>query len=207
MPQVDLVATIAVYVVLALLLLSLNIFSLWKWWVKALAIVVTTICIIVAYFSIAALIGWPSPQALPSRFSVVATRVVEPDRISGAPGHVYLWVEELNAHAVPITAPRGYQLPFTPALANDADTAQKKINSGKKVMGQARSTQPEGGVKAKANKTGAQSGRMTGKIGKGDQPTGVSTAAETIGNAQTIVFSNLPAVELPDKANGLAPPG
>ena len=41
MPQVLITITVALYGGLALLLLSLNIASLWKWWVKGTAIVVT----------------------------------------------------------------------------------------------------------------------------------------------------------------------
>jgi hypothetical protein len=206
MPFLGFVGTMGVYVVLALLLLSLNVFSVWKWWIKAGAIVVTTACFVIAYVTISSLIGWPSRSSLPLRFSVLATRIEEPNRLTGAPGHIYLWVEELNRNAVPDSPPRGYELPYAPQLADDTDAAQKKINSGEKVMGQ---SQPPGGQKtanAASNESDLAGSNMSGKRGKGTQPAGESVAAETIGEAQIIVYSNMPAVTLPDKANALTPP-
>jgi hypothetical protein len=206
MPLLGFIGTVGVYVVLALLLLSLNVFSLWKWWIKAGAIVVTTACFVIAYVAISALIGWPSRSSLPPRFSVLATRIEEPNRLTGAAGHIYLWVEELNANAVPDSPPRGYELPYTPQLADDTDAAQQKINSGEKVMGQ---SQPSGGkktAKAPPNESDLAGSNMSGKQGKGTQLAGQSVAAETIGEAQIIVYSNMPAVTLPDKANTPTPP-
>jgi hypothetical protein len=206
MPLLGLVGTVGVYVVLALLLLSLNVFSLWKWWVKAGAIVVTSACFVVAYLAISSMIGWPSTSSLPARFSVLATRIEEPNRLTGAAGHIYLWVEELNANAVPDSPPRGYELPYTPKLADDTDAAQKKINSGEKVMGQSQAADGKKIEKAPDGNNDLAGSNMSGKQGKGAQLAGQSVAAETIGEAQVVVFSNMPAVTLPDKADAPTPP-
>jgi hypothetical protein len=206
MPLGALIATVGVYIVLALLLLSLNVFSLWRWWIKAGAIIVTSACFIVAYVSISAMLGWPSGSSLPARFSVLATRIEEPNRLTGAAGHIYLWVEELDANTVPNSPPRGYELPYSPQLADDTDAAQKKINSGEKVMGQ---SQASGGKQVNAPPQGNNDlggSNMSGKQGKGTQLAGQSVAAETIGEAQIIVYSNMPAVTLPDKADAPTPP-
>jgi len=206
MPLLGLVATVGVYIVLALLLLSLNIFSLWKWWVKAGAIVVTTVCFVVAYLAISSMIGWPSRSSLPARFSVLATRIEEPNRLTGSAGHIYLWVEEINANAVPDSPPRGYELPYTPKLADDTDAAQKKINSGEQVMGQSKAGDGKKADNAPDSNNDLAGANMSGKQGQGTQLAGQSVAAETIGEAQVVVFSNMPAVTLPDKANGPTPP-
>ena len=207
MPQTALFGTLGVYLVLVVLLLSLNIFSLWRWWVKAIAIVVSTACLVVAYFTITAMIGWPTFTALPRKFNLVATHTVEPDRATGAPGHVYLWVEEINQNNVPIGAPRGYEVPYTIQLDDDTKATQQKINSGQQIMGQTDSGVPSDSTEAKAGKPGQQEGHMGGKTGNGTTAGGQSTAAETIGQAVTLTFSDMPEVTLPDKAYTPLPPG
>lgn len=204
MPQTAFFGTVAAYVVLAVLLLNLNIFSLWKWWVKAAAILVTTACFVLAYFSIDGMIGWPSSDHLPKRFSVLATRIVEPSLVKRTPGHVYLWVEEIDTHQVPVGPPRGYELPYSPQFADQTYEAQKKINSGEKVMGQASISQepPPNTEKGK----GGSPARQQGRVGLGTKPAGETVAAESIGEAQSIVFSDMPPVDLPDKANEPNPP-
>lgn len=200
MVQTALVGTLAVYVVVALLLVSLNIFSLWRWWVKAAAILITTACFMFAYFSITAMIGWPTFTALPQHFNLVATRIVEPDRTTGAPGHVYLWVEEINANNVPIGAPRGYEMPYDVHLADNSRDAQTALNSGKQIMGTTRSAGIPASSDAKPGKPGQNAGQMAGNPGQGAAASGETTAAETIGEGALVTFSDMPAVTLPDKA-------
>ena len=60
MPLQALVATLAIYGLLAVLLLSLNIFSLWRWWVKALAIVLTGGALVVGALALNQVAGWRS---------------------------------------------------------------------------------------------------------------------------------------------------
>lgn len=201
MPQSALLATIAVYALLAILLLSLNLASLWRWWVKAAAIIITALCFIVAYFSITAMIGWPSFTPLPKRFNLVATRVVEPDRASGAPGHVYLWVEELNTNNVPVGAPRGYEVPYTRQLADNTATAQSQINAGKSILGQSLGGEAAEQKGAQPMPPGQQQpGQMNGNTGQGGLASNATAAAEVVGQNAYLTFSDMPPVTLPDKA-------
>ena len=209
MPQFALYATIAVYLLLAVLLLSLNILSLWRWWVKAGAIVATCLVVIAAYFTITAMIGWPTFTPLPKRFNLVASRIVEPDRQSGAEGHIYLWVEELNENNVPVTAPRGYEVPYTNKLADDTAAAQGKINQGQSIMGQSAPADQPASDEAKKSAVkppaGTSPGDMNGKTGQGAVPTGETAAAETIGEGALVTFQDMPATTLPDKAAIIVP--
>jgi hypothetical protein len=209
MPQFALFGTLAVYVLLAVLLLSLNIVSLWRWWIKAGAIVLTCLVVVAAYFTITAMIGWPTFTALPRRFNLVASRIVEPDRQTGAPGHIYLWAEELNENNVPVTAPRGYEVPYTNKLADDTAAAQGKINQGQQIMGQsAPADQPadENAQKSAVKPPdGGTPGDMNGKTGQGAVPTGETAAAETIGEGAQVSFQDMPAATLPDKAAIIVP--
>src|SRR5215475_11163671 len=73
------------YLVVAVLLLSLNLTSRWHWGIKASAIGVTTIFFGVSYASIAGLIGWPSEARVPEHFQLDWAPVVEPDKLMGRP--------------------------------------------------------------------------------------------------------------------------
>ena len=51
---------IAAYVLVALLLLSINLYSNWSWRVKATTIVVVSGFYLVSYFSFSPILGWPT---------------------------------------------------------------------------------------------------------------------------------------------------
>ena len=55
-------ALTAGYIALAVLLLSLNLTSLWRWWIKAGAIIATTIFFGVTFQALGGLTGWPTTQ-------------------------------------------------------------------------------------------------------------------------------------------------
>ena len=95
-------ALTAGYIALAVLLLSLNLTSLWRWWIKAGAIIATTIFFGVTFQALGGLTGWPTTQRLPDRFALVWSTVVEPDKKTNNPGGVYIWAQELT----PTTYPR-----------------------------------------------------------------------------------------------------
>src|SRR5690606_38193372 len=109
--------TVAAYVLLAILLLSLNIVSRWRFWVKAGAILVTTLAFFGTYFAITGLLGWPSAQSLPARFSLLSTRIIEPDKATGAPGRLFMWVEEIDEENQPSADPRNHEVAYTTELA------------------------------------------------------------------------------------------
>src|SRR5215471_3280702 len=73
---------VASYVIVAVLLLSLNLASRWHWGVKAMAITTTTGFFVVSYLSITELIGWPSEARIPGHFQLHWATVVEPDKMN-----------------------------------------------------------------------------------------------------------------------------
>ncbi len=190
---------VALFLVLALLLLSLNLASLWKWWIKAAAIVVTLGSVLVLYFTMTGLIGWASPGEMPKRFSLLATRIVEPDKLNNLPGHIYLWLEEVDDRQIVISPPRAFEVPYKVEIATDVATAQQELEGGGKILGQFAAT---GNAEANAAQTAQQQG--TGAIsvdGASDQQAGSGgEGAETIGDPGALTFSEMPPVDLPDKA-------
>jgi hypothetical protein len=203
-PQVLIAIAVALYGVLALLLLSLNIASLWKWWVKGAAIVVTVGCVAATYLAVTAMLGWPSDRRLPAKFHVVATRVIEPDRAIRKAGLIYLWVEEVDANMLPISAPRGYQLPYTRTLADRADAVQKRIAAGDEMLGTATQVEDSRDLRDENGQQGDEGVETGANVGFGAGPTGSKDAASTKSDGPNITFHEMPAMHLPAKANGRA---
>ena len=127
----------AAYVVLGVLLLAIGLGSRFSWWVKAAAVVVTSVFFVEAFFATKSLLGWPRDGALPARFQLLWARVVEPDRKSSNPGAIYLWIEEVDENNVPDGVPRSYRLPYSRPLADKSAKARSEIMSGKPQQGSA----------------------------------------------------------------------
>ena len=203
--------TVAAYILLAVLLLSLNIASLWRWWVKLGAIVLTTGAFIGTYMAITGLIGWPSPQAIPGRFSLLATRIVEPDKVSGAPGHLYMWVEAIDDDNLPVSQPRNHEVAYTEQLASALYEAQQKLNSGQAVLGEMLAEQePAEGEEGEAQSAEQGNPGEDGRPAEdGDEPQiggGNADRSQGPGDGylmdvtESLKLSDMPPPELPDKA-------
>ena len=107
---------------------------------KAAAIVAMTVFNIGVFFWSQGLLGWSSATAVPDRFQLLWTRVVEPDPSRNLPGEIHLWVEALDAHNIPSGEPRAFVVPYAPALAAKAAEAQSEIKKGNPQGGQARTS-------------------------------------------------------------------
>jgi len=185
------VAGLAVaYAALAVLLLSLNLTSSWRWQVKAAAILVTTGFFGVTYEAVDGMTGWPTTQKLPPRFNLVWTRIVEPDKKNNSAGGIFIWAEELNENNVPATRPRSYQLPYTEAMARKVAGAQERRDKGADVMGRFDDTKRED-ASGKAIKMGKV-------VKEGEQNAAVDTVPFREDDA-SLSFEDLPPVVLPDK--------
>jgi hypothetical protein len=132
-----LIAISAAYVVMGVLLLSVGLSSPLRWWVKAAAIMLTSVFFVEVFFSTKSLLGWPGSGRLPARFQLLWTRVVEPDPKSHDAGAIFLWVEEVDENNVPTGTPRSYRLPYTKPMADRSLKARDEIMSGNPQEGTA----------------------------------------------------------------------
>jgi hypothetical protein len=128
---------VAAYVIVALLLLCLNLYTSWSWRIKAAAIVVVSAFYLVSYFSLPPLLGWPTAAALPERFNLVAIYVQEPDKVSGSEGEIFLWATDL-AEGARGGEPRAYRVPFSGELHAKVVEAGNKIRKGLPQLGELR---------------------------------------------------------------------
>ena len=122
------------YLLLGLLLLSLNLYSRWAWPVKATAILLTTCFYVITYLSWTPLLGWPIAEPPPQIFKLLGAHVQQPNKLSGAPGAIYLWILD-PGEGVNNQAPRSHKLPYTEALHEVVLTATKKLGKGLPQMG------------------------------------------------------------------------
>lgn len=185
MPSTTILWVVLAYVAIAVLLLSMNLTSRWRWWVKATAIVVTGFFFAGSYFAVVSLLGWASPDTPPPRFALLATRVVEPDRVSNQPGVIYLWLEALDDNNIPSGRPRGYSLSYTEDFANAVSQAHDLLANGEEVEGSLTPRTLEQDDPA-ATPPSEQEGQQMG--------------TPFIPTEHDLVFNNMPPVKLPDKA-------
>jgi hypothetical protein len=102
---------VASYVALAVLLLSLNLRSGWRWPIKAAAIGVTAGFFVVAFLAVLGLLGWPTDAAPPDRFRLHAALVREPDRAGRSAGAIYLWLSPRGEDGEILASPRASAMP------------------------------------------------------------------------------------------------
>jgi hypothetical protein len=186
------IGLVAAYVVLAVLLLSLNLTSLWRWWIKAAAIIVTTAFFAVTFQAVSGFLGWPTTQKLPARFNLVSSLVVEPDKRTNDRCCIYLWAEELDANNIPSSKPRSYQLPYSDALARKITRAQEKRDRGVDVMGRV-----DDGLSPRQEEV--KSDIKIGRIDRNGEQNAVADSVPFMDDSEHLSFEDLPPVILPDK--------
>ena len=184
----------AAYVVIGVLLLTLGLTTRLAWWVKAVAIVVTSVFFVEVFFATKDLLGWPRTGPLPARFQLLWVRVVEPDLKSANAGAIYLWIEEVDDNNVPDGVPHSYRLPYSRPLADRAAKARDEIMSGKPQQGLAEDL-PGSDKEREAKSDQQQSGSRT-------EP-GLTTVDpeqfRLLQQAQRVEFSPMPVPTLPPK--------
>jgi hypothetical protein len=126
---------IACYVALAVLLLTLNLYSHWPWRVKVLAIFLVAGFYLVSYFSIPPLLGWPTDAVVPERFKLAAVFVNEPDKAKGTEGAIYLWVTDVR-EGPDGPKPRSHRLPYSTQLHEKVNEAGNKLRKGIPQVGE-----------------------------------------------------------------------
>jgi hypothetical protein len=152
------------------------------------------------FFQSQSLLGWAAATALPQRFKVLWTRVVEPDPSRQFAGAIYLWVEELDEHNIPSGEPRAYVVPYSPVLAHKATTAQAEIKKGNLQGGMRQAFMPtfaDAGLEG-TNVRNILQGAMPGGDASGG---GVFDPAALGGQSKSVDLIPLPKPLLPPKGD------
>ena len=183
---------LASYVLIAVLLLSLNLASSWHWGIKALAIVITTGFFGVSYISIGELIGWPAQARMPDRFQLHWATIAEPDKLNGLPGSIYLWVEALDENNAAAGTPRAFRVPYSRELADRIGHAKERIEHGVEQAATARDLDIR-------ESSPDEDRRLAGAPPRQDEPGSPGDPTAFIHHMPTIEFQDMPPPALPPK--------
>jgi len=194
MPSYAVLGVVGAYAATAVLLLSLNIASLWRWPVKASAIVITNGLFVGTYMAISALIGWPSNDRLPDRASFLASRIVEPDKFTGDPGAIFVWLQGIDEKNLPVGEPRAYKLAYDRAVARDVFEAQRLRGQGRDVLGTFDYSEPR---EEPTPRTPPVAGKTPDLRNPEDRPGGAG-GMSSLSQDLRAVFTEMPLL-LPDK--------
>lgn len=164
---------ITAYVLLALLLLSINLYSNWSWQVKAGSIVVTSIFYIITFLSFPPILGWATEQNPPEKFRILSVHVDQPDKISGSEGAVYLWTAGIENLSTDVE-PRAYKFEYSNELHERVLQVKSKLN--KNILQLGEFEDPE-----------------TGSLENLEEKTGMSAVSAKL------TFYDLPDPLIPDK--------
>lgn len=117
---------ISAYILLAVLLLSINLYSKWSWQIKASTIILTSVFYVVTYYSLPALLGWPTSQNPPDQFRLLGAHVEQPDKEKNTSGAIYLWLSKI-INMTDLSEPRAYEFDYS------AELHEKIINVNAKL--------------------------------------------------------------------------
>jgi hypothetical protein len=126
---------VASYILLAVLLLSINLYSKWSWQIKATATIVTSAFYVLSYFSFPPLLGWATTEPLPTHFRLLSSDVRQPDKITGDEGAIFLWAKKIE-NVASYNPPRSYKIPYSKSLHEAVIGAQSKIDRGIAQLGE-----------------------------------------------------------------------
>jgi hypothetical protein len=135
-------AVVLSFAALALLCVLALLWSRWPMWLRALLVAGVTGFNFYADDQVHGMWGWPSADALPERFVLLAAVIEEPTARSK--GALYVWVNALE-NGKPSAQPRSYRLPYAKDLHALLNEGMKKVRQGVSQMGTAEpKTGPKG---------------------------------------------------------------
>ncbi len=126
---------IAAYILLGILLLSINLYSKWSWPVKAVTIIITSAFYVVTYYSFPPLLGWPTSQQPPAQFRLIAAHVSQPNKEMGKEGSIYLWLTEIK-NMTDSPEPRAYELQYSNELHEKIINVNAKLDKDIAQLGE-----------------------------------------------------------------------
>ncbi|VTU26848.1 MULTISPECIES: hypothetical protein [unclassified Variovorax] len=132
------------FAILVLLLVLALLWSSWPAWLKGLLVVGVTCLYFFADEVVHRMWGWPSPDAMPERFVLLAAVIDEP--AGQRAGGLYIWVNAIE-DGKPAAQPRAFQLPYDKDLHSLLNDGMKKIREGVTQIG---TSEPKAGKKGLA---------------------------------------------------------
>ena len=117
--------------------------SRWPAWLKALLVAGVAVFYFWADGVVHNLSGWPTADALPERFTLLAAVIEEPSNKSS--GALYIWVNAIE-NGKPVAQPRAYRLPYAKDLHALLNEGLKKVREGVSQYGTSEPKVGKGGL-------------------------------------------------------------
>ena len=136
---------IVCYAMLALLVLALCLYTRWSFVIKTVAIVAVTGFYFMSFESLTGMLGYPTVGTLPERFVIHYAVAVQPNKMTGEKGAIYLWATALGPDG-PAKEPRAYELPFDKETNKSLTESQRRSKEGITQMGLAIEGPPREGA-------------------------------------------------------------
>lgn len=134
-------AVILGFVTLAALAVLALLWSRWPAWLKGLLVAGVVVFYFWADDAVHNLWGWPSSDALPEKFVLLAAVIEEPTNKTA--GALFVWLQPVENGRTE-RAPRGYRLPYAKDLHALLNEGMKKSRQGVTQIG---TTEPKAGRK------------------------------------------------------------
>jgi hypothetical protein len=131
------------FAALAFIALRALLWSRWPAWLKGLLVVGVTAFYFFANDVVHGVWGWPSGDALPERFVLLAAVIEEPS--NKTPGALYVWVNALE-NGKPAAQPRAYRLAYAKDLHALLNEGLKKVREGVSQYGTSEPKVGKGGL-------------------------------------------------------------
>jgi len=125
-------ALVLSFVALVFVALLALLWSRWPAWLKGLLVIGVTAFYFFADDFVHGIWGWPSADALPARFVLLAAVIDEPS--AKRPGGLYVWVNALE-DGKPSALPRAFKLPYSKDLHALLNEGMKKVREGVSQLG------------------------------------------------------------------------
>ena len=136
-------ALVLSFTALLLLCLLALLWSRWPGWLKAGLVVGVSVFYFYGENLVHQMWGWPSSDALPERFVLLAAVIEEPS--AKAAGALYVWVNAIEG-GKPVAQPRAYRLAYAKDLHAMLNEGMKKIRQGVSQVGTSEPRPGKGGL-------------------------------------------------------------
>lgn len=123
------------YVILAFLLVLFNLRTNFHWLIKSTMVILTTLFYVLTYNSFKNLLGWPSNDALPDRFRLIAAQIYEPNALISSEGSIFIWITDMDELAG-LSTPRSFSLKYNKEVHEKISKAQVNLKNGIPQMGE-----------------------------------------------------------------------
>lgn len=136
-------ALVLSFAVLVLLLALALLWSSWPGWLKGWLVAGVAVFYFWGHTVVHDLSGWPTADALPDKFVLLAAVIDEPTKQRA--GALHIWVTPLDNNK-PADKPRAYTLPYAKDLHALLDEAMKKNRQGVSQVGTSEPKKGKGSV-------------------------------------------------------------